>query len=73
MTEEGIRYNTLLMEQDRAEFLRRPSVMLGLVPRKDGSKWSVVYGENIQEGVCGFGDTPDKAMDAFDRTWFGQD
>lgn len=53
----------------RAAFLSRPSVMLGLVPEPDGGKWSVLYGSNIQEGICGFGDTPDEAMADFDRAW----
>lgn len=24
---------------------------------KDGNQWFVLHGENIQEGICGFGDT----------------
>jgi len=35
----------------------------------DGDKWCALYGENIQDGVCGFGDTPEKAMHEFDRNW----
>ena len=56
-------------EAARAEFLSRPSVMLGLVPMVDGNKWSVLYGSNIMEGVVAFGDTPDEAMRAFDDAW----
>ena len=59
-------------EFDRAQFLARPSVMLGLVPIPDGDAWSVLYGENLQEGVCGFGDTPVEAMLDFDRAWYAQ-
>jgi len=29
---------------------------------KDGDQWCVLLGENIQEGICGFGDTPHKAI-----------
>lgn len=25
---------------------------------KEGDKYMVLYGENIQEGICGFGDSP---------------
>ena len=57
------------LEWDRAAFMARPSVMLGLTPTRDGNAWSVLYGPNIQEGVCGFGDTPDKAMLDFDVHW----
>lgn len=34
---------------------------LGIKPFKDGNQWCFLYGENIQEGVCGFGDTIYKA------------
>ena len=30
---------------------------LGLLPFKDGNQWCYLYGENIQEGISGFGDT----------------
>lgn len=35
----------------------------------DGNKWCALYGENIQDGVCGFGDSPEAACDDFDRAW----
>lgn len=28
----------------------------------DGDKWCCLYGENIQDGVAGFGDSPHEAM-----------
>lgn len=30
---------------------------LGVKPIKDGNQWSFLYGDNIQEGIVGFGDT----------------
>lgn len=30
---------------------------LGVKPFKDGNQWCFLYGDNIQEGICGFGDT----------------
>lgn len=35
-----------------------------LKPRitKDGSMWCVLYGDNLQEGIAGFGDTPYQAI-----------
>ena len=30
---------------------------LGIKPFKDGNQWCFLYGESIQEGVCGFGET----------------
>ena len=41
--------------------------ILGLVPYKDGNSWCVLWGENLQVGVSGFGDTPYKAILAFNR------
>ena len=35
----------------------------------DGNQWCALFGENIQEGVVGFGDSPDEAMWAFDAAW----
>lgn len=35
----------------------------------DGNQWCVLYGDNIQDGVCGFGDTPRLAVYAFNKAW----
>lgn len=35
----------------------------------DGDMWCALYGENLQEGIAGFGETPEKAMGDFDRRW----
>ena len=37
---------------------------------KDGDKWCCLYGENIQEGICGFGDTPHKAVIEFNSAFY---
>ena len=34
---------------------------LDIKPFKDSNQWCFLYGDNIQEGICGFGDTIDKA------------
>lgn len=36
----------------------------------DGNQWCALYGENLQDGVAGFGDSPSSAMDDFDRAWW---
>lgn len=41
----------------------RPSLSI------DGNKWCALYGDNLQEGVAGFGDSPADAMWDFDRNW----
>lgn len=30
---------------------------LGIKPFKNGNQWCFLYGDNIQEGIVGFGDT----------------
>lgn len=50
-------------EMSRPSAVYRPSLYV------DGNKWCALYGENIQDGVCGFGDSPDKAMREFDDNW----
>lgn len=35
---------------------------LGVIPFKDGSQWCALYGEDLQIGIAGFGDTPFLAM-----------
>lgn len=35
----------------------------------DGDAYCVLAGENLQEGVTGFGATPEEACAAFDREW----
>ena len=37
----------------------------GLKPYKDGNQWCILAGDNIQEGICGFGDTIDEALYEF--------
>ena len=37
----------------------------GLKPYKDGNKWCILAGDNIQEGICGFGDTIEDALYEF--------
>jgi|SRR3990172_1780501 len=51
---------------------RRPSFELKIVPKLDGNKWCALYGENLQEGIAGFGDSPDESMLNFDKEWFAK-
>jgi hypothetical protein len=51
------------MERCRPFYLLRPKVF------PDGNQWCALYGENLQEGVCAFGDTPAKASVQFDIEW----
>lgn len=35
----------------------------------DGNQWCVLYGDNLQDGVAGFGDTPYLAVLDFTKAW----
>ena len=52
---------------EREEFnlfsLLRPSVTI------DGNQWCVLYGDDLMTGIAGFGDTPYRAVLAFNNEW----
>lgn len=47
----------------------RPSVLFKPRLYPDGNQWCALLGEDLQAGVCGFGDSPAEAMYAFDKAW----
>jgi hypothetical protein len=49
---------------------QRPFMLLRPPIYPDGDQWCVLLGENLMEGICGFGDTPEQAALAFDEQWF---
>ncbi len=59
---------TSVTEQAR----RAPHVLMRPAIFPDGNAWCALYGENIQEGVVGFGDTPAAAAADFDLAWTQQ-
>lgn len=61
MTQETIRYV--------ASSYERPSVLFRPKLSVDGDQWCALYGDDLQSGVGGFGDSPEKAMYDFDRAW----
>lgn len=50
-----------------------PSVLYRPTLSRDGNQWCVLYGEDLQQGVCGFGDSPAEAMGNFDKAWYKKD
>jgi hypothetical protein len=36
----------------------------------DGNQWCALYGDNLQDGVAGFGDSPAEAYSDFDTNWY---
>ena len=47
----------------------RPSVLFRPALSIDGNQWCALYGDDLQCGVAGFGDSPAEAMWDFDRQW----
>jgi len=62
---EGIKYEMQLA----ASMTQRPSVQYRPSIGVDGDQWCALYGDNLQNGVAGFGDSPAEAMTAFDAEW----
>jgi hypothetical protein len=59
-------------EYERAMMMNSPSMMLRPRLFVDGNQWCALYGENIEKGVCGFGDSPAEAYAAFDKAWYAK-
>jgi hypothetical protein len=67
-TQWNAAYSAELVEIER----KRPFMLLRPKMFPDGKQWCALYGENLQEGVCGFGDTPELAAISFDINWLNQ-
>lgn len=49
--------------------MARPAVLYKPQLSIDGNQWCALYGEDLQSGVAGFGESPSQAMDNFDEEW----
>jgi len=56
--------------QEVAGEYTRPSVMMRPTIAIDGNEWCALYGDNLQDGVAGFGKSVDAAMRDFDANWY---
>ena len=61
MTKETFRWTLAAYEAPSA--IWRPRLFI------DGNQWCALYGDNLQDGVAGFGDSPQEAMWDFDKAW----
>ena len=54
--------------QEQSEFnlfaILKPSL------QKDGNQWCVLYGEDLQVGIAGFGNSPHLAIMDFNAQWY---
>ena len=63
LTKESIHNAAIQREEYNLVSILNPSI------RKDGDKWCVLYGNNLQDGIYGFGDTPYEAILEFNKAW----
>lgn len=63
LTEEALHNAAIESAEMNLIALLKPRIFI------DGNQWCVLYGENLQDGVCGFGDTPRLAVYDFNKAW----
>jgi hypothetical protein len=51
------------------ENMNRPSYIFKPSLTIDGNQWCALFGDNLQDGIAGFGDTPEDAYSDFDKNW----
>jgi hypothetical protein len=60
------------LKTDAAYENLRPFYLIKPKVYPDGDKWCALYGDNVQNGVAAFGDTPKQASIQFDIEWLNQ-
>ena len=63
-------YEAARVKLERESTMNTPSMMLLPKLSIDGDQWCALFGENLQTGIAGFGDSPYEAYLDFDREWF---
>lgn len=63
------KWNAAQEAQITEQARRAPHVLMRPRMFPDGNAWCALYGENIQEGIVGFGETPEAAAADFDIAW----
>ena len=48
---------------NKPSYLYKPRLII------DANKWCALFGESLQEGVAGYGDSPELAYQDFDKQW----
>lgn len=65
-------YMAVQLVAEAAGFVSAPHTRMRPRIYPDGNQWCALYGENLQDGVAGFGNTPADACIDFDKNWGGQ-
>jgi hypothetical protein len=58
--------------EEAASEYGRPSTVFRPKLTIDGDQWCAIYGDNLQDGVAGFGISPGEALWDFDRNWWAK-
>jgi hypothetical protein len=74
MLANSIDHKMTIQHQEKLNYLIMKQEMhymqvFNLKPVKDGNQWVVLLGENLQEGIAGFGETPLKAVLDFNKNF----
>lgn len=59
-----------IAQESAGSWFANPHVLMRPRLFIDGNQWCALYGENIQDGVAGFGDSPADAVADFNRAWW---
>lgn len=63
----NVEYQTALTNNEAAERRWRWASVLNLTPFPDGNQWCVLWGQDLQVGIAGFGPSPEAAINDFDN------
>lgn len=55
---------------EEIESVVRLTVAAGAKLSKDGNRWCYLLGDNLQEGIAGFGESPYEAAQSFNDAYF---
>ncbi len=70
MSVEDIDINAAMDRAQAATIMAEPFTYLRVRLRRDGDQWCALYGDNLEDGVAGFGASPNEAQMAFNRAWY---
>ena len=58
--------------QEAAAAYDTPSAIFRPTLSIDGNQWCALYGEDLHDGVAGFGSSPAEAYADFDKSWYAK-
>lgn len=67
---QPIAQESLNHECEAQRMKRYWAVVLGLSIKRDGDQYCILWGENLQTGVAGFGKTPADAIQNFENEMY---